>query len=150
MKYKFCEQIQKSIFFDRDSVSHCCNCDKERNTFFLEKYNGEIIDWQNIIAEKRKIQELAKNNITYFDACKHCHMWQEDEWEDVKYLGEFVITHWTACNCNCYYCYTAEDKKGYNSFKNYNLIPVLEDLFNSDFYNRNDRNRNRNTRRIGR
>lgn len=133
MKYKFCEQLQRCIFFDSNSIVHCCNCSQFRDTTYKENYNGEKIDWVDLINNKLKMQEEAKKGIIPYDSCKNCHMWREEEWQEGGYLNEIIISHWEACNCNCYYCFTAPNKKASNSFKHYDLFPIIQDLKKSGY-----------------
>lgn len=128
MKYKFCEQLKKSIFFDSNAIVHCCNCTQVKDTVFLENYKGEKIDWNKLIQEKLYCQQLAKEGKYPYKACEKCHMWREDDWDEGGYLNEIIISHWTACNCNCFYCYSAQDKQKFNSYKPYNLFEILQDL----------------------
>jgi len=128
MKYKFCEQLQKSVFLGFDSLLHCCTCDLDRSPTFFHYYKGEKIDWRNVIDEKIRLQNEAKKGKIPFSACENCHFLKEKEWEDGAYISEITISHWTKCNCNCFYCYTARDKKLSNSREHYALMPLLKDM----------------------
>ena len=128
MKYKFCEQLQKTIFFEAASLIHCCNCSIDETVKFVDNYHGEKIVWTDVIKEKQRLQNEAKKGNPPFPLCETCHLFIEKEWEETNYINEIIISHWTKCNCNCYYCFTAEDKKEFNSFQEYDLKPILLDM----------------------
>ncbi|MCR5261798.1 MAG: radical SAM protein [Candidatus Gastranaerophilales bacterium] len=135
MRYKFCEQLKNCIFFDSSCVVHCCNCGHDRDTIIIDDYKGEKIDWKKLIKDKLKIQENAKKGIIPYNSCKNCYMWREDVWNEGGYISEIIISSWTTCNCNCFYCYTAADKDFYNNFKTYDIYRVLKDFQKSKLIN---------------
>jgi organic radical activating enzyme len=129
MNYKFCEQLQKSVFFGFDSLLHCCNCDLDRSPCFYFYYSGKRVNWKKVIAQKEKLQERAKTGKIPFNACRNCCLYKEsDEWQDGCFINEITISQWTKCLCNCYYCYTAIDKERYNAVKPYSIINMLKDM----------------------
>ena len=135
MTYKFCDQLKKSIFLEGSCVYHCCNCGNGTETVIVDKYKGEKLDWKKIVEQKLKFQEEAKDGKIPYKSCENCYMWREDEWTEGGYLSEISISSWTICNCNCFYCFTAEDKDFYNSFQPYKVFPILKDLQKSGFLN---------------
>ena len=56
----------------------------------------------------------------------------EKDWDEEDYFDEIMIGNWTHCNCDCVYCYTAKDKQFYNTQKTYNILPVIEDMFDKN------------------
>ncbi len=126
--YKFCSQLQKSIYFGFDTLIHCCTCDADRSPTFEHYYKGQKIDWKMVVAEKVKKQEEAKRGKIPFTACEKCHFYKDAEWEEGGYINEITVSHWTKCNCNCFYCYTARDKKAANAREHYELMPLLHDM----------------------
>ena len=138
MKYKFCKQLQNSIFIGFDSLVHCCNCTQDQSPVFQKNYKGQKVDWKAIVDEKLKFQENAKYSIeSYFpfSACENCHMYVDGEWDDGGYINEITISHWTKCNCNCFYCFTAIDKNHSQTRETYLLMPILEDMKKSNVLN---------------
>lgn len=129
MYYKFCEQLQKSVFLGFDSLLHCCNCDLDRSPCFYFYYDGRKVNWKKVVAQKNRLQERAKKGKIPFRACENCCMlMNRDDWQDGCYINEITISHWTKCNSNCYYCYSALDKDRYNSVEPYSMIKMLKDM----------------------
>ncbi len=127
-KYRFCEQLQKSIYFGYDTLIHCCSCDIDRSPTFVHYYSGQRVNWRAVVDEKLKLQEDAKNGKVPFTSCENCHCFKEADWDEGGYINELVISHWTRCNCNCFYCYTARSKKNFNNHQHYALMPLLRDM----------------------
>ena len=50
-------------------------------------------------------------------------------WDEENYINHFTLNHWTKCNCNCTYCYTKDNKKAFNAYKEYPLYPIIKDMF---------------------
>lgn len=135
MIYKSCEHIEHSLYFSTDSVYHCCHLvgrgfDDEK---ILNNYHGEKIDWQHVIDIKNKKREAHKRG-EYSPCCKNCPHLREQDWPEENYINQIFISHFTKCNSNCLYCFTAEDKKKYNSYKEYSILPILKDLAQNDFF----------------
>lgn len=128
MKYRFCEELQKSIFWGDYYVAHCCVCTSDVMTTFISPYAGEHIDWEWVISEKQRFQREAKEGKTPFPMCENCLRFEEREWDDGGFINSMTISHWTNCNCNCFYCYTAEDKKLFNTQKAYAILPVIKEM----------------------
>lgn len=133
MIYKSCEYIEHGLYFSTDSVYHCCHLvgrgfDNEK---VLSDYHGEKLDWQQIIDIKNKKREAHKRG-EISPCCQNCVHLREQEWGDENYVNQIFIAHFTKCNSNCVYCFTSKDKKYYNSYKEYPILPVLEDLKNNN------------------
>ena len=67
----------------------------------------------------------------YLDACKDCIYLHEKDWDEENYINHFTFNHWTKCNCNCIYCYTNDDKKKFNAYKEYPIFPIIKAMFKS-------------------
>ena len=74
----------------------------------------------------------------YLEACKDCIYLQEKEWDEDNYINHFTLNHWTKCNCNCIYCYTKDNKKAFNSYKEYPLYPIIKDMFKKEIIKKTD------------
>lgn len=129
--YKFCKQLQSSVYFGFDTLVHCCSCDLDRTPTFIHYYRGQRINWKAVINEKLKLQEKAKKGKAPFSACANCHSFVEDEWDNGGYINEITVSHWTKCNCDCFYCYTARNKTDSNKRTPYPLLPLLQDMKNA-------------------
>lgn len=128
MKYKFCEQLQKSIYLGYDTLIHCCTCDDDRSPTFVHYYKGQRVNWRAVADEKLRLQKEAKKGKIPFSACENCHFLKEKEWDDGGYINEITVAHWTKCNCNCFYCFTARSKENFNTRRHYQLMPLLKDM----------------------
>lgn len=133
MRYKSCQWVNRGIEFRTDSLRLCCYAylqgrETEHQTIIKENYNGEFLLPSEIFAIKQKYKTMHKNG-EYLDACKNCIYLQEKDWDEDDYINHFTFNHWTKCNCSCSYCYTREDKKAFNSYKEYPLFPIINDMF---------------------
>lgn len=128
MRYKFCHQLKNNIFFANNEIIHCCAGSELIAPKFREDYFGELFDGNLLIKEKEDAQLRAKNGELPFPSCEKCFSLEENDWDDDCSIKDISISHWTACNCNCFYCYTAKDKAYFNSRKSYDLLPVLEKI----------------------
>ena len=133
MQYKSCQWVNRGIEFRKDSLRLCCygylqGRETEYQTTIKEDYHGELLDWQEIFNIKQKQKEMHKKG-EYLDACKNCIYLYDKDWDDDNYINHFTFNHWTKCNCDCSYCYSAKDKKSFNSYKEYPLYPIIKDMF---------------------
>lgn len=128
MRYKFCHRLKNAIFFSNNDIIHCCSGEEQQSPKFIDKYNGELFDKKKLFEAKYSALQRAKNGEIPFPACKDCHSFTEEVWDEDLSIKDISISHWTACNCNCSYCYTAKDKKYFNSRKPYKLMPVLQEI----------------------
>ena len=130
MRYKSCDWIENGISFDVDSYKVCCLYSSfgGGNTIVKSNYTGEEVFWNEFFTFKQRIKEqhkLGKIN----EKCVGCVNLIEKEWEETSNKISFInLDYWTKCNSCCSYCFTSKDKEKYNSFKNYNFLPVLEDM----------------------
>lgn len=129
-KYKSCHLLEHGIYFYYDSIQTCCFLTgKLGKPFWLKKdYKGEKINWDEITDKLREIRE--KNRQGIIDPhCEGCFNYKEDYWDNSEeYFSNFYISHWTKCNCACNYCYTEENKKYFNSLKEYKMMPILNEM----------------------
>ncbi len=128
MRYRFCRQLKNSIFFANNEIIHCCACSEDISPKFYTEYKGELFENERISEEKREAAGRAKKGELPYKSCEHCHSYVEEDWDNDFSIKDISISHWTACNCNCVYCYTAKDKKYFNTRQPYKLLPVLEKI----------------------
>lgn len=137
MRYKSCNWVNRGIEFRTDSLRLCCygylqGRENEHQTNLRLNYHGELIDWNEIFKLKEIRKTMHKQGV-YLDACKDCIYLYEAEWDEENYINHFTFNHWTKCNCSCTYCYTNENKKAYNQYKEYPLYPIIKDMFKKGF-----------------
>lgn len=128
MRYKFCHRLKNALFFANGEIVHCCSGEEATTPTFMEKYKGEFFDKNDLLNSKKQAQLRAMRGEFPFKACENCHSFTEEEWDDDFRIKDISISHWTACNCNCFYCFTASNKNYFNDLKPYNLMPVLEEI----------------------
>ena len=133
MFYKSCQWVNRGIEFRTDSLRLCCYAylqgrEFEHQTVIKENYHGEHIDWNEIFEIKNKLKNMHKNG-EYLDSCKNCIYLEEKDWDEDNYINHFTFNHWTKCNCNCIYCYTAHNKKEFNAYREYSIYPIIKDMF---------------------
>lgn len=130
MRYKSCYWIESGINFDRDSYKVCClySAKGGGNTIIEDNYNGHKIDWEKVFAFKKMMKDLHKSGKTY-PKCEGCIYLKEDDWDDDHTKISMInLDYWTKCNSRCRYCFTMSNKWKYNLFRNYNFLPILEDM----------------------
>ena len=120
MIYKSCEYIEHGLYFATDALYHCCHIigrgfDNEK---ILNNYNGESIDWEKVIEIKNAKREAHKRG-EIAECCKDCVLLREQDWDEENYINNIFLSHFTKCNSKCTYCFTAKDKKHFNSLKEY-------------------------------
>lgn len=133
MYYKSCQWVNRGIEFRTDSLRLCCygylqGRETEYQTTIKENYHGELLDWNEIFKIKEEMKSMHKQG-KYLDACKDCIYLFEKDWDEENYINHFTLNHWTKCNCNCIYCYTKNDKKAFNAYKEYPIYPIMKDMF---------------------
>lgn len=134
MRYKSCEYIEHGIYFSTDSIWHCSHLVGTgfENEKIISNYYGQKVDFEKIKQVKRLKKEAHKRG-DFSPCCQNCIHLKEQDWDEDEYINTIFISHFTKCNCNCQYCFTAKDKKHFNSFKEYSLIPILEDMKKNNY-----------------
>jgi len=131
--YKSCEWIENGIDFDvgmyGSNIMMCCYVSSigGGNIMLKTDYNGETIDWDEFWRIKNSYREILKSGQT-IDKCKDCVYLQTKDWPEENHIRSVIFDHFTACNCDCEYCYTHENKEKYNSIKSYNVLNIVKDM----------------------
>ena len=134
MRYKSCYWLEEGLSFDRDSIKLCCLYSPKGggNTIIYDNWHGEPVDWEKIFEAKKKIKDIFKSGGMYPN-CEGCVSLKEDDWrDDHSKVTSLNLDYWTKCYSKCIYCYTMHDKEKNNSYKNYNLLPILKDMIEKD------------------
>ena len=140
-KYISCKWLESGVCFDNgvygSNVKLCCymSAPGGGNSMIYEDYHGKKIDWDDFFRIKEEYRKIQKSGETVA-GCRGCVFLEEKEWIQENYIDNIIFDHFTRCNCNCTYCYTEEDKKGYNKLKTYNIYPIIEDLFKKNLIKR--------------
>ncbi len=133
-KYISCKWIESGVCFDNgvygSNIKLCCymSAPGGGNSMIYENYHGEKIDWDDFFRIKEEYRNIQKRGDT-IPGCRGCVFLEERYWPQENYIDSIVFDHFTRCNCNCSYCYTEEDKKGYNKLKTYNIYPIVKEMF---------------------
>lgn len=131
-EYLSCEWINGGIEFRKDCIRICCfgylQDQDESDTVLIENYNGEKIDWDELLKKKQELKELNKSGVI-LPACKNCIYLEKKKWDEEVFFDHVTLNHWSKCNCNCTYCYTADEKKDSKNKKNYNVLPFFKEMY---------------------
>lgn len=134
MFYRSCEFIEKGIHFNTENkICFCCHASNVGGGYvvvpFMENVEtGQKIDWDKFFAEKCRVRERNSSD-TIDKVCEGCVALREENWPDNnEVLSYFNFHYFTKCDSNCVYCYTATNKKHYNTCKNYKVYPFLQDM----------------------
>ena len=131
MKYTSCGYIEHGIDFEHRKLTTCCfTCHSGGGGIDIaQNYQGELVDWDKLFEEKRKMREAHKaGNLT--PNCVGCVFLQEKDWDDEDYIDRLQFNYWVKCNSKCIYCYAENHKNIYEHMIPYNVVPVIEDLIN--------------------
>ena len=114
----------------------CCLCCHEGggHLYIRDKYNGKGVNWDEILSLKKKFIEDNKKGIIHSE-CVGCFNLVKRDWDDSEqYISWIHFNHWTHCNSNCIYCYTASDKPSYQKKSHYKVLPMIKELFKRKMY----------------
>lgn len=114
--------------FIRDAAVLCSFslCMKYEAIRIIEDYKGELFDWEEVKKIKQQYRErFASGDIP--EICQGCPSLKVADWPGTMELKYILINHWETCHADCVYCHTHEDKKFFNSLKQWKILPVLKD-----------------------
>ena len=141
-EYRSCHSIEGELFFNHlNKVGYCCMLTPSGGQPVLfENYHGELIDWERFFKLRKEHIELMKNGSS-LDACKDCLWIKNADWGEgeKKYFKYILINIWVKCNLFCSYCSNHKDLNVLNNTDEYNIIPVLTDMFEKGVVNENTR-----------
>lgn len=129
MKYKSCHLLEQGLFFDKDNISVCCLLPNPNSHAIklIDNYNGEKIDWDTLFDYRKKLRDFHKSG-QILPTCESCYNLEELDWGDENSIRNIYFSHWTHCNCKCYYCPFETDRKIHNKFKPYKIMPILKEM----------------------
>jgi len=140
MRYKSCRLLEHGIYFYLDPgtqklcVGHCCNSDNldynDRLYLYFDLKN-EILNWDYIFAEKRKLRENAKKGI-YPSQCDGCFELTERDWDGADYINHFTAGHIMKCNSRCLYCPTGRIPEWHNKEQDVDIKPIISELLDKN------------------
>ena len=131
-KFVSCEWLEHGIIFDHANIIRvCCEQSHEgRGRYVLDdSFNGLWLDIPKIQEAKKRLRAQVRNG-EIPSSCKGCSFFKEDYWDDENYFSNVLLTHWVRCNTKCVYCPAVRDKS-LNDDNHYNIVPILEQLFES-------------------
>ena len=136
MKFNSCHWILHGMNFEPAHLEMCClRCHVGGGNVFIKTgYHGEPLDWNEIFALKQPfIEENKRGEIN--PKCEGCFNLYEKDWdEDEHYFNYLHFNHWTHCNCKCIYCFTDYNKEFYNTQPHYNVLPIIQDMFDKNLF----------------
>ena len=126
-KYISCDLIEHGLDFFTDSINFCCRIPPTEKGYkkILNDYYGELINWKEFFAIKRKYRnQMKKGDIV--PECKNCIYLQEKEWDNDDYISFINFNNWTICNEHCIYCWLNDSDRPHQ--KQYNVYPAIKDM----------------------
>lgn len=140
MEYKSCGFIHHGLEFRYTNqvvvcpqVSHVGG----GKLMLLENFTEKTFDIDKLLQNRKQILDAVRNGLVSPN-CLGCMDLKEMECpkEEPK-IKILFFQHWTKCNSKCIYCYTAENKKYYNSCKTYKILPLLKRMLKLDLLDKN-------------
>lgn len=130
MKYVSCFLLEHAINLDcMNNVKPCCTGENNATNaiFWMRNYNGEDFDVEKYINSRNHyIKLMREGNMP--EQCKGCFNLENKDWDDNPKVKYIAIANETKCSCNCVYCHLADDKEYFDTYKSYNVMPVLNAL----------------------
>ena len=130
MNSQGCIFLDTGINFEVDMVSDCCISHNEGRglPILIEKYQGEMIDWEKLFEIKEK--RIAAQKKTTIYECEGCYRLCDYSFSGERKISNFHFSHSRVCNSRCIYC------SGIYNFGslNYNTYPVIKDLIDKGYY----------------
>lgn len=134
-KSYFCRKLETTLHFLPDSIKFCCSC-AEGAGMKIDDFSN--LDKQKIIEKRKEYISLLKKGVIPSE-CRGCVEYKEISLKDRIYnlfsrkqeaeVSHIIIDHFKSCCCSCVYC---SQKKLYPDVKqNYELLPVIKDLYSS-------------------
>lgn len=126
--YKSCNLILHGLCFYPNELVSCCYSPNEQVNgglapILFDKYNGEIIQINELFSRMRKYSEIFKNGNCPVE-CKNCFQIKEKDWDESQYIDFITITHYSCCNADCIYCSNNLEKEERTNDK-YEVMPFL-------------------------
>ena len=129
MQRKSCHFIEHGLVFTWHEVLTCClyQSGDRKNVLFSDYFGNKNFSLEYILNKKDIIRQQFQNG-KIFSGCINCHNLEEKDWDENNYINVIYISHWTKCNCNCFYCYYDGGKKFFQKFKNKDILPLLKEM----------------------
>lgn len=137
MKFKCCEWALYYLVINSNDLTYCCQSfDKQLK--FMEHYNGEKIDIEKYLQNRKEYIEKCKRN-EFPEVCRNCPTLVEREWDETAGFIDVNISNRTKCSCDCIYCIISgggqsEIKKELNTKSTYDVKPMLTDLKENNMF----------------
>jgi wyosine [tRNA(Phe)-imidazoG37] synthetase (radical SAM superfamily) len=113
-----------------------------------ENYNGEPIDWDELLDKIEEEKENARNG-KVIECCQGCLELQSKEWDLINQPRKFdyiLFSNWYRCNSFCIYCVDLPDElliedvtqsSYFNPNDTYDIVPIVKDLVEKDLLSSN-------------
>lgn len=140
MRYKSCRLLEHGIYFYLDPgskqlcVGHCCNTDNLElpdRLYLYSDLKNQVLSWNYIFEEKRKLRENAKKGI-YPSQCEGCFELQERDWDDADYINHLTAGHIMKCNSRCVYCPIGRIPDCHNREQDVDMKPIIVELLDKN------------------
>lgn len=137
MKFKCCEWALYHLVINADDLTYCCASFDKKLTF-KENYQGELIDVDDYIENRKKFIEQCKQG-NFPEVCRDCPTLIEKDWDETPGFIDVSVSNRTKCSCDCIYCIISgggksEIKKDLNTRKTYDVRPLLNQLKDKNMF----------------
>ena len=135
MSYKSCGFINHGMEFRPNNIIAMCSQVSHiggGNIILLKDFNPKSFDIEALVKKKREIADCVRKGMVYPNCLGCTDLKEWDELQELSKIKLLMIQHWTKCNSNCIYCFSAKDKKFYNSQKTYEISPILKKMIEYD------------------
>lgn len=140
MSYKCCGFLNHGMqFLSTHEITVCSQVSHigGGGIVLAKDFSDKNFSIDELIAKKEEIRDIVKQGKVYPN-CEGCTDLQDwDENQELFQIKLLMIQHWTKCNSNCIYCFTAKDKKYYNSYKPTSIIPILKEMVKKNILGKN-------------
>lgn len=140
-KYYFCEELNSTLTLMNGRVTTCCS--GRNGPAYWEEYKKEPITKEFILRKKEEFYQLLNDEDIEKTPCKDCFYLRERKEDDVisDKFKLINISHWTQCNCGCFYCarmWLTHGKitKRPEKSEFYDFLPFLKQLYKEDLLDR--------------
>lgn len=129
LEYVSCEHIENGITFDLTGVRACCRPGRE---IFIEQVNEDLsLNVKRYLIKRNEIKNVFKSG-NILPQCDGCSFLEKSAWGNNQKIKYITIAHATKCSTKCIYCEFTKHDKFYKSRKHYQILPLLECLYNND------------------
>ena len=144
MRYNYCYNLCGHIVFNQRDITYCTIGNNTKNgqiPYFMQNYNGEPLDLEQIAQTFETIREKCKQGI-YPEICEGCQFFVEDDWDKIYPVGTRELQYlqfssWIRCNSDCIFCDNHVLPNAEKKTDLYDALPVLKSFIDANLITKN-------------